>query len=99
MLNYGLYRGQLIIMLKKHQHVINDDLGSDFYNLKNPKKWHNVLSNLLQKRKGRRRKFENKIVVKYEKKMIHHIMDFLLCYVRSKSVQIMKRLTIHSWII
>jgi len=38
MLNYGLYIGKLIIMLKKHPHVINDDLGLDFYNLKNPQK-------------------------------------------------------------
>jgi len=40
--------------------------------------------NLLQKRRGRRRKFENKIVVKYEKQVIHHIMDFpfMLCLIK-----------------
>jgi hypothetical protein len=52
MLNYGLYRGQLIITLMKHKHVINDGLGSDFYNLKNPKKWHNVLSKYFTKKEG-----------------------------------------------
>ncbi len=51
MLNYDFYWGQLIIMLKKH-HVINDDFGLDFYNLKNPTKWHNVISKYFTKKDG-----------------------------------------------
>jgi hypothetical protein len=43
-----------------------------------------LFQNILQKRMGRRRKLESKIVVKYEKQVIRHIMDFpfMLCSIK-----------------
>jgi hypothetical protein len=56
MLNYGFWPRHLIIMLnyEKEIGVINDDLGWNLCNLRNPQKWHNFPPKFFMYRKRAR---------------------------------------------